>query len=400
MLRLSLHFFAALLLIGTGLSLLAGQTACGGPAGQKPPPHGRGKSPGDARARAVALLREGEPRQALELLQQHVAPDDPDGAFLMGEAALRSGRYAQAERAYRQVVRMRPDDLPASTRLARIAFLEARYDDARKQLDWVLARSPDLTEARSLRTRIRLRQGDLNGAAADARRWAERAPRDAEPLRILGVVQRHRGDAPGAVEVLKRAVALDPSHVPSRLELARAYADAGRNELSQRTLRDASRLERQQREAARRRADATYHRLRALKFLEEGRPDAALKNFEDALQMDPENPALLREAGEAALTAGDTPRALSYLERAVGLAPSDAPILRVRGEVLTASGEPGRALQDLLEAVRLDPTDPAAHRALARAYRALNRPEWEHEAALADELEKRITPPPLPEVLP
>src|SRR5262245_61436787 len=121
------------------------------------------------RAQALKLLREGEPRKALDLLERHHRSGNPEDAMLLGEAALRCGQYARATKAYREVLAARPDDLLASTRLARIAFLEARYQDARKQLDWILARSPDNVEARSLRSRIRLRLGGLNGSAVDAR---------------------------------------------------------------------------------------------------------------------------------------------------------------------------------------------------------------------------------------
>jgi tetratricopeptide (TPR) repeat protein len=358
------------------------------------------ESTGAVRARAAALLRQGEPREAMEVLRGLPGERDADTDLLLGEAALRSGFYAQAEKAYRRVLRARPEDLHASTRLARIAFLEARYDDAARQLDWILARSPDHVEARSLRTRIRIRQGNLEGAAADARRWADLAPRDAEPLRCLGLVRRLGGDPAGAVEILRQAVALDPRHLPSRLELARAYADSGERRLAGESLREAARLEREQRLAARRRAEASYHRIRALQQMEAGDAVGALRNFRDALALDPDDPELLREAAEAALGAGEPGVARPWLDRALDLAPSSAAIRKTRGKAALAAGSPEAAIAEFLEAVRVDPTDPASHRGLERAYRALNRPEAEREAALAEELEASSALPRLPESLP
>src|SRR5262245_30035713 len=190
--------------------LLAPLCACEGHKLENRTPAARQAS---ARAEALKLLREGEPRKALDLLAKMPPSGNPEDAMLLGEAALRCGQYARATKAYRQVLQARPEDLLASTRLARIAFLEAKYEEARKQLDWILARAPDSIEARALRSRIRLRLGDLNGAATDARRWSELAPRDAEPLRILGAVQLARGDAEGSVLVLKHAVEVDPTHL-------------------------------------------------------------------------------------------------------------------------------------------------------------------------------------------
>lgn len=379
--RLSLTATAFLLLLAAGCDRAATTDA---------PPASAGLAP---RAQALELLRQGEPRKALDLLERHHRSGNPEDAMLIGEAALRCGQYARAAKAYREVLAARPDDLLASTRLGRIAFLEARYGEARKQLDWVLAKSPDQVEARALRSRIRLRLGDLNGAASDARRWSELAPRDAEPLRILGAVQLLRGDAEGSVLVLKRAVELDPSHLSSRLDLAKAYRMLGQKRLADETLREAGRLEREQRRQAEQRAEGSYHRLRALQLMEAGKPEQAVKSFEDALQHDPKNADLLLEAGEAARTAGELPLSEEYLDRAVRLAPGNALIRRARGETMLASGDPEGALTDLQEAARLDPSDPAPHRALARAYEALHRPEAEMERQLAEQLEKEAALP-------
>ena len=352
------------------------------------------------RSRAAEMIRQGEPGKAMDLLAEKSDLRDPDDAFLMGEAALRIGRYGEAEKAYRKVLEARPEDLPASLRLARTAFLQTRYADSKNRLDAILARFPDQPEARALRSRIRIRMGDLNGAAVDARRWSQLSPKEAEPLWILGVVQRGRGDPSGAVELLKRAVALDPTDLRSRQELARAYAEAGQKRLSDETHREALRMERWEREAARRRLEAGYHRARAILSLEQGDAAGALMDYRDALSHDLDNPEMWREAGEAALAAGDPDRALEYLDRAVRQAPSRAVIWRTRGKIRLARGEMEGALNDLLEAARMDPSDPAVHRFLATAYRSLDRPEAERESALAADLEAKAVIPPPPEIAP
>lgn len=374
--------------------------SCGG-APDRSGASGSGAEPlPSIRSRAAEMIRQGEPGKAMDLLAGNSDLRDPEDAFLMGEAALRTGHYAKAEEAYRKVLEARPEDLPASLRLARIAFLQTRFSESKERLDGILARFPDQVEARALRSRIRLRTGDLNGAAGDARRWSQLSPKEAEPLRILGVVQRHRGDPSGAVEMLKRAVALDPTDLRSRQELAGAYAEAGQKRLSEETRREALRMERREREAARLRLEAGYHRTRAVVHLERGDAAGALKEYRDALSHDPDNPEMWREAGEAAMAAGDPDRALEYLDRAVRQAPSRAVIWRTRGEIRLARGETESALNDLQESARLDPGDPAVHRSLARAYRRLDRPEAERESALAAALEARAILPPPPEITP
>ncbi|HEU5181885.1 MAG TPA: tetratricopeptide repeat protein [Candidatus Polarisedimenticolia bacterium] len=361
------------------------------------PPASAKQSP---RARALKLLRDGEAREAVKVLEAGRKHGNPDDALLLGEAALRCGQYAKARIAFREVLAARPDDLAASLRLARIDFLEARYQDALKQLNWILARSPEDREARALRSRIRLRLEDLEGAAADARRWSELAPSDPEPLTILGSVMMRQGSAAEAIALLRRAVELDPGHLESRLELARAYQGNGQKRQAEETFREAGRLEREQRRQARDRAEASYHRIHALDLLDKGKPQEALKSFADALSHDPTDPDLLREAAEAALAAKDPQEAKQYLDRAVKIAPSRAGLRRARGETLLALGENEAAILELLEAARIDPADPAPHHLLAQAYDALHRPEAEHERATAEALEREGRLPPAEEDLP
>ena len=379
-----------------GVALLLTAVACmaWGCAKEQPPGAPR---EGGRRARALQLLREGEPREAVRVLEAGRRRGDPDDAMLLGEAALRCGQYAKARGAFREVLAARPDDLAASLRLARIDFLEARYQDSLKQLDWILARSPEDREARALRSRIRLRLEDLEGAAADARRWSELLPSDPEPLTILGSVKMRQGSAAEAIDLLRRAVELDPTHLESRLELARAYQRSGQKRLAEETFREAGRLEREQRRRARDRAEASYHRIHALDLLAKGKPREALEVFGDALAHDPTDPDLLSEAAEAALAAKDPQEAKELLDRAVRIAPSRAAVRRARGETLLTLGEAEAAIVELQEAARIDPADPAPHRLLAQAYDALHRPEAERERALAESLEREGRLPPAAE---
>lgn len=379
-----------------GALLLAALACMAWGCARERPPSGA-SSEGSPRTRALKLLRDGEPREAVRVLEAGRKRGDPDDAMLLGEAALRCGQYAKARNAFREVLAARPDDLDASVRLARIDFLEARYQDSLKQLDWILARSPEDREARALRSRIRLRLEDLEGAAADARRWSELLPSDPEPLTILGSVKMRQGNAEEAIGLLRRAVELDPAHLESRLELARAYQRTGQKRLADETFREAGRLERELRRRARERAEASYHRIHALDLLDKGKPREAVQVFADALAHDPSDPDLLVEAAEAALIAKDPQEAKGYLDRAVKIAPSRAAVRRARGETLLTLGDAEAAILDLQEAARLDPADPAPHHLLAQAYDALNRPEAETERATAESLEREGRLPPAEE---
>lgn len=381
--------FRIFIACGLGLGVAVSLIACGNTPPPAPLEPAEPASKDAARIQAIAYLREGRPRRAHLLLEGLPSLDSPDDLLLAGEAALRSGKFARAAEAYNRVLEIRPDDLVALGRLARIAFLEARFEDAETQLNWILARAPDHSEARGLRCRIRLQRGNLKGATADARRWVALSPGKAGPLSALGIALSRQQSWAEARSALEEALSLDSTYIPAWLELGRVYRELGEDSLSQKAILEVKTLTRKRREQAALVSAASYHRLRALDALEAGQPETAWEHFQQALAKDPQDPDLLREAGEAALEAGRHEEAFQLLTRAVTLAPREPLNLRARGEVALVLENAAGAIKDLLAAARLDPTDPRVHRALSKAYLAHNNPsESEREANLAIELEK------------
>ena len=83
-----------------------------------------------------------------------------------------------------------------------------------------------------------LEEGRIDEAAGEAERFVARVPDSAEAHCLLGTVRAQKGDLEAALSSLERALALDPTLIPAKLEKARVLYDETRFEDVIETLSD------------------------------------------------------------------------------------------------------------------------------------------------------------------
>jgi len=241
-------------------------------------------------------------REALTLFERGLKTGVEDEATVwrnIGDASAELFDRERALEAYAISLRIQPND--ARTRLALGRFYLERNESEKAVVE--------------LRAAVDLKQ-DLPGALAG-----------------LGRAYRRLGDLPATVNILERAVTLDPADQESRYGLAQALLAMGREDEGRKELE-------------------THQRLLNQAAL-------ANRNF---------------EAGKAKLEAQQLAEAEKLLESAVALAPAYSPALYSLGTVLLDRGKPADAVRALERAAASNPVSAAIQFRLGTAYVRIGRP--------------------------
>jgi tetratricopeptide (TPR) repeat protein len=103
---------------------------------------------------------------------------------------------------------------------------------------------------------------------------------------------------------------------------------------------------------------------RALALANQGRYPEAIREWEKALKIDPENPKAQNNLGIALVKSGKVPDGIAHLERAVQLKPEYAEAHSNLGKALSLAGRPDEAMAHWQTAVELYPDFADAHASL------------------------------------
>lgn len=281
-------------------------------------------------------------------------------------------------------------------------------------------------------------QGDFAAAATELRAVVKGAPSLWKTVMLLGMCEKRLGNAPAARSDLEQAFSQlqdEKLRVQAGLELTEVYyasrdLDKAADVLA--TLRKlkpddpnilyaAHRIYSEQADetalslAIAAPQSAWMQELMGQEMAVQGKNDAAIQHYRDALKLDERVPGLhfelaellssssspedkqeaehqYREAlrlnpfdeksecrlGRIALARSDLKEAQTHYARALQLQPQDAEANLGLGRVLLAMNQPQKAQELLEKAVHLDPTDATAHYHLGTLYRQLGKPDDSH----------------------
>lgn len=106
-------------------------------------------SPVEQYGRALQFLEEGEPREAIKLLERAIKLDMrfARAVLALGKAYASTGDYNRARRAFRHLTELEPDDPEAQVLHAAAAVRCERLEDARKALARAIKLDPDYKQA-------------------------------------------------------------------------------------------------------------------------------------------------------------------------------------------------------------------------------------------------------------
>jgi len=271
---------------------------------------GTGSDPRLAPARAA--LAKGDAQHALEMVTVYLRenPSSAEGMDLKGLALQASGS-ALAPEAFQDAIRLRPrnaesrDHLaawyyqagdapraakewqeairadpsyaPAHYNLGSLYQAAGKLDEAAAQFREALRYQPDLTQARMNLGIALVSLGKFPEAEKELREAAKLNPRDAEAAFNLGAALVSARQGEEGMRELRRALALRPDFAEAHEQIATAYFYDGKLDEAEKEFRQAIRLKD---------SPAAHVGLGVL-LTEQGKEDAARREYEEALAIQP-----------------------------------------------------------------------------------------------------------------
>jgi tetratricopeptide (TPR) repeat protein len=270
-------------------------------------------------------VRANRAGDAIRLLAPVVerAPRFAQARYLLADAYLANNDPALAISQLEEVQRQIPGNPRVGFRLAAAYTRAGRPRDALAQLDPLGKILDKVADYQLERGRALLLLGRLDeafGAASAARRLAPQSP---QPYLLLGQIETGRRDAKSARNMYTKAAELDATYVPARLALGQL--DLAAND-----------------------------------------PDAAVKEFDTAIQANPKSLPAVQAKVTALLGQKRVKEAIQVAEAAVKANDQDAGFHTLLGGLYLIDGQNDKASASYRRALELDPKSAGARLGLAR----------------------------------
>jgi tetratricopeptide (TPR) repeat protein len=331
-----------------------------------------------SRAAEEALSRK-DPDAAIAALEKltHLTPNDPQVYANLGAVYYTQGRYPQAAKAYQTALRLDPN-LPQVPLMLGMCDMElGQPKEAIPLLEAAFQNPPNDEVGRSIGLNLSSAYLSLNQqtkALEITGALLDRYPNDPE---VLYRASHLYGDM--ALKTMTHLVDVAPDSIWKRMSFAEALEAEKKYDLAiieyRKVIADEPDM------------PAVHYRLGKALLLRapdsvEAR-DEALKELQQAVELDPRNSAAEYEMGEIYRREGQLRPARDHFSRAVTLDPTveDAQIALAR--TLLRMQEPKDSVPHLVAAIQLNPTNEVSHFLLASAYKSLGNPaDYENEMAL------------------
>jgi tetratricopeptide (TPR) repeat protein len=339
----------------------------------------------------VYLANEQDEEAVAELaIAAQLNPLDERTRLTLADALVGSGRLADAERVYRDMIGVFPASGRARYELARICQRQGRYDETLRELGTAITFHPllGLNGIYQIVASLNAARQNFDAALHANRQRVEILPNDADAHRALGDTFARLGRRDEALAEYAMTLMLATGRADAYTAMSQLHLEDGRYADAVDTSQRALLLD----------ADLPQaHYLLGTALLRLGRSDEGQQALADYQRLQAAAAAahareielggIRREAAESSAN-GDHEHAVSLLRRALALEPDAAVSHLNLGLALLYAGYPAEAVDRFNSAVALT-SPPDVHRHLAAAYAALGRlDDSRRELALYEQLKR------------
>ena len=310
-------------------------------------------NPRERLTRAVAAHRSGRLAEAESLYRQvlRTTPRDFDAQHLLGVILAQTGRAAEGVRILRAALTAKPGDMAAKANLA-MALTAGDHEGALEIHDQLIAAAPGEPIAHANRARTLQTLGRLEDAEAAFARAAALNPNYAEIWLHRGNNLRALNRPDDALAAYDRAIGLNPRGAEAHLNRAnilverKQFDDALRS--CQKAVANAPRF-------------AEAHSNLGNILVLARREEEALTAYDQALALKPDFSEAVTNRAHALHALGRDDDALAAYSAVIERWPDHAPAWYNRGKLLEDSRRPEEAREDYETAIRLQPNFTFAH---------------------------------------
>ncbi len=316
--------------------------------------------------RAFALQQSGRLAEAEGLYLQilRAAPGDFATLLLLGILRHSQGRNDEALALIAAALKLDPGSELALLNHGNVLAALGRRDQALAVYDRTLSLHPACVDAANNRGVLLWQMGRLGEALTSYDRALALAPGHVEAYNNRGNVLQDLGRLEDALESYRRALALRPDFAQALNNQGNALRKLKRLDAALASADGALAL-------APRYADALHNRANIL--LDMKRLDAALADFDAALALEPRHVAALNGRGRALHRLRRFEEALAVLDTALALKPDNAEALNDRGNALQELNRLEEAIQSYDAALAIKPGHLDAMNNRSNAWRGLHR---------------------------
>lgn len=339
--------------------------------------------------------------KAVDLLEAILkrSPENEEAHFRLGQ--ILGSQKREPERALEELqkaVAYQPDRLEYREELVNVLYRIQRYSQALIQLDEILQRDPSNANARYRKAVILYSQGKI----AEAEALADNLPNHEHARVLKAVILQQRGedaqsmfealirDCPqnlraryeygkmlfqknevaAAGEVFEKIIDEDPFYQHAVFYLVRIYSKSGERtkaQLAKQSLDTINRMGREQRNFyrsyLRHHPDtAETHEALGLIYLEIGRGNLAVKEFQEVMKLEPRHQEAPFYLAQIFMASGEHHKALPALEKCLEVREDKAQIHALMAQCHLKLKDAKNAAHHLQAALQINPQEPLANR--------------------------------------